>query len=210
MRLNQRRLDKLTLAQFAFDFFTAGDDAAPFLLANLDVFQNGFKLVGIDLFLSKPVFPAALYKTLNTAITDESCPAPDCKPSLPAYPGKHILIVEDIEINREVARVLLEPYQVEISEAANGREAVDLFEAHPNKFDLILMDVQMPIMDGYEATRVIRKSAHTQGENIPIIAMTANAFREDIEDALNAQMDGHISKPVNAARLHAELQKYLA
>ena len=168
------------------------------------------KLVGIDLFLSKPVFPAALYKTLNTAITDESCPAPDCKPSLPAYPGKHILIVEDIEINREVARVLLEPYQVEISEAANGREAVDLFEAHPNKFDLILMDVQMPIMDGYEATRVIRKSAHTQGENIPIIAMTANAFREDIEDALNAQMDGHISKPVNAARLHAELQKYLA
>ena len=167
------------------------------------------KLVGIDLFLSKPAFPATLYKTLNTAITDESCPAPDCKPSLPAYPGRHILVVEDIEINREVARVLLEPYQVEISEAANGREAVDLFEEHPDRFDLILMDVQMPIMDGYEATRVIRKSVHPRGGKIPIIAMTANAFREDVEDALTAQMDGHISKPVNAARLHAELQKYL-
>ena len=128
---------------------------------------------------------------------------------VPRYPGKRILLVEDIDINREIVKALLEPSQVTIDEACNGQEAVDLFEARPDDFDLILMDVQMPVMDGYSATRAIRSSDHPRGATIPIVAMTANAFREDVELALAAKMNGHLSKPIDESRLHEELSRYL-
>jgi signal transduction histidine kinase len=114
----------------------------------------------------------------------------------PDFSGKTILIAEDIDINREIITALLEPTNLAIELAANGREAVEMFGAKGGGYDLILMDIQMPEMDGYEATRLIRASGAAGAKTVPIIAMTANVFKDDIDRALEAGMDGHLGKPI--------------
>ncbi len=168
------------------------------------------KAAGINLFLPKPVLPSTLLKAVNEAfgIKTGTIIKKDEEAIVTTYPEKHVLLVEDIEINREIIKALLEPSLVKITEAENGQKAVDLFKANPEMFDLILMDVQMPIMDGYTATKTIRESSHPRSLDIPIIAMTANAFREDVEAALNAKMNGHISKPIDETKLYFELNRY--
>ena len=112
--------------------------------------------------------------------------------------GKHILVAEDNELNAEILSALLELAGASFTLAENGRAAADAFErSAPGTYDLILMDVQMPVMNGYEATGAIRASGHPQARTIPIIAMTANAFTEDIQDSLKAGMDAHVAKPVD-------------
>ena len=107
-------------------------------------------------------------------------------------------MVEDNELNREIAVGLLEATGAAIETAENGREAVDKFAASlPGYYDLILMDVQMPVMDGHEATRTIRALDRRDAGEIPILAMTANAFSEDVEKSLASGMNGHISKPID-------------
>jgi signal transduction histidine kinase/ActR/RegA family two-component response regulator len=113
----------------------------------------------------------------------------------------HILLVEDVEVNRTIVEALLEPTGINIDEAKNGREALDLFAANPERYDLILMDVQMPEMDGYTATRGIRALDVPRAQAIPVIAMTANVFREDVEKALDAGMNAHIGKPIDLDEL---------
>jgi len=125
------------------------------------------------------------------------------------FKGCRILLVEDVEINREIVQTLLEPTLLKIDCAENGCEAVRLFTDTPEKYDLILMDVQMPIMDGYEATRHIRKLEMPKAKDIPIIAMTANVFREDVEKCLDAGMSGHIGKPFNLTEVLEILRKQL-
>ncbi len=123
--------------------------------------------------------------------------------------GKHVLLVEDILINREIARILLEEQKMVVDEAENGQEAVDLFLDHPQRYDVVLMDIQMPVMDGYEATRVIRSLDLPEAKTVPIIAMTANAFEEDRKCALKAGMNDHIAKPFDIGQLYRLLQKYI-
>jgi PAS domain S-box-containing protein len=123
--------------------------------------------------------------------------------------GKEILVVEDNEINRMIILGILEDTNASFTSAENGKAAVDIFEADPAKFDLVLMDVQMPIMDGLTATRQIRASHNLQGKNIPIVAMTANAFNEDKIQCLSAGMNDYMSKPLNLAEINAILKKYL-
>ncbi|MDR0929777.1 MAG: response regulator [Oscillospiraceae bacterium] len=113
------------------------------------------------------------------------------------FSGRRALLVEDIMINREIVIAMLETTGLIIEEAENGKIAVDLFTKDPERYDLIFMDLHMPEMDGYTATREIRALGHTRAEEIPIIAMTANAFSEDIERCLEAGMNDHIAKPVN-------------
>jgi signal transduction histidine kinase len=125
------------------------------------------------------------------------------------FSGKTILIAEDIEINREIIMALLEPTRITIECAENGREAVRMFEAAPGKYDLIFMDIQMPEMDGYEATRAIRASAAPGAGKLPIIAMTANVFKEDIDQALAAGMNDHLGKPIVLDDVLSKLAKYL-
>jgi signal transduction histidine kinase/ActR/RegA family two-component response regulator len=120
----------------------------------------------------------------------------------------HILLVDDVEINREIVLTLLEPLELAVDCAENGVEAVRMFEANPGKYDLIFMDVQMPEMDGLEATRRIRALDIPEAKNIPIVAMTANVFREDINMCLGAGMDGHIGKPIDFDNVLACLRKY--
>jgi signal transduction histidine kinase len=125
------------------------------------------------------------------------------------YKGKRVLLVEDMEINREIVIALLEPTLLEIDSAENGIEAVRIFSEAPQKYDLIFMDVQMPEMDGYEATRRIRALDCPNAKTIPIIAMTANVFREDIEKCLEAGMNSHVGKPLAIEEVLDRLHKYL-
>ncbi len=126
------------------------------------------------------------------------------------YPGKQVLIAEDIEINREILACMLEPFGVTVTMAQDGQEAVNLFREHPDKYDLIFMDIQMPVMDGYTATREIRSSGLTRASTVPIVAMTANAFAEDVQQALASGMNGHLAKPVDQGEFVKSLHKYLA
>ena len=120
-----------------------------------------------------------------------------------------VLFAEDVEINREIIATLLEDTRITVVAAENGQIAVDKFKENPDKYDLILMDVHMPVMDGYEATKIIREMSFSKASEIPIIAMTANAFKEDIENCLQSGMNDHIAKPVDCDVLLKKLHFYL-
>lgn len=125
-----------------------------------------------------------------------------------AVKGKHILVVDDIEENRLVLVKILSSLGAECDTACNGQEALDKFNSSlPDAYDLMLMDVQMPVLDGYAATRAIRASSHPSAQTVPIIAMTANAFVEDIRAAIESGMDAHIAKPVRLDKLKATIQE---
>jgi len=125
------------------------------------------------------------------------------------FAGRRVLLVEDMEINREIVLALLEPTQLEIDCAENGAEAVRKFSETPEKYELIFMDIQMPEMDGYDATKLIRAMDTPKAKTIPIIAMTANVFREDIEKCISAGMNSHIGKPLNFDEVMDKLNTYL-
>ena len=125
------------------------------------------------------------------------------------FSGKVILLADDVDINLEIAMALLEPTHITIDTARNGREAVDAFAAHPGRYDLILMDVQMPDVDGLQATERIRALDLPRAATIPIIAMTANVFREDIEKCLDAGMNDHLGKPIVMQEVMKILSRYL-
>ncbi|WP_428897550.1 Signal transduction histidine kinase [Parelusimicrobium proximum] len=126
------------------------------------------------------------------------------------FEGKCILLAEDVEINREIVLALLEPTRVALDSAENGAEALRMFREAPEKYDLIFMDMQMPEMDGFEATRQIRALDVKNAKTIPIIAMTANVFKEDIDKCLAAGMNGHIGKPLDFNEVLEQLRKWFA
>ncbi len=127
----------------------------------------------------------------------------------PQFLGKCILLAEDIEINQEIVMALLEDTKVRVECAGNGQEALDLFTAFPDRYDLIFMDIHMPEMDGYTATQKIRAMETVQARNIPIIAMTANVFQEDIERCLAAGMNSHVSKPLNKKEVLDAMKEFI-
>lgn len=130
--------------------------------------------------------------------------------TVPDWSQKRILVVEDNELNMEITCTFLEETGAALEMAFNGQDALDMFEKSAGGYyDLILMDVQMPIMNGYEATRRIRASQHPDGEKIPIIAMTANAFSEDIYAAKQAGMNEHLSKPVELTKMYRVLKQWM-
>jgi CheY-like chemotaxis protein len=123
--------------------------------------------------------------------------------------GMKILLVEDNVLNMEIAQELLEDEGIQVTPAENGKIAVDIFTEKPaGTFDVILMDVMMPVMNGYEATKAIRNSDHPEAKTIPIVAMTANAYAEDVKTALNAGMNEHVAKPIDFDRLFVVLGHY--
>jgi len=127
-----------------------------------------------------------------------------------SFKGVNILLAEDIEINREIVMALLESTEAVIECAENGEELLFKFTADPEKYDLILMDMQMPIMDGLEATRQLRKLDFDKAKEIPILAMTANAFKEDVDNCISAGMNGHISKPIEYDVLISKLARFIS
>jgi signal transduction histidine kinase len=148
---------------------------------------------------------ADLDKQLTTEInTDNTGPDEDI-----CFEGKCLLLAEDIEINREIVIALLESTQIAIDCAKNGVEALELFTADPHRYDAIFMDVMMPEMDGYQATRSIRSLDDPYAKQIPIIAMTANVFKEDIQKCLASGMNDHIGKPIDHDTMLNKLATYL-
>jgi len=125
------------------------------------------------------------------------------------FAGKQILLAEDVEINREIVIALLDDFKIEVTEAKDGQQALDKFAATPEKFDLVFMDIHMPGVNGYESTKLIRALDHPKAKSVPIIAMTANVFKEDIENCLAAGMNDHLGKPLDFNDVVKVLNKYL-
>ncbi|MDR0248291.1 MAG: response regulator [Oscillospiraceae bacterium] len=125
------------------------------------------------------------------------------------FKGRKILLAEDIDINREIILSIIEPTLLSADCAENGLQAVQMYKRAPEDYDLILMDVQMPVMGGYEATAALRACGCLGAESVPIIAMTANVFKEDIDRCIESGMNGHIGKPIDSALLLDTLRKYL-
>ncbi|MDR2668634.1 MAG: response regulator [Desulfovibrio sp.] len=166
---------------------------------------------GVTEFLSKPLFPSTVTDCINKYLGSD---AARTERAIPAegethFAGRRILLAEDVEINREIVAALLEPTGIAIDNAENGAEALRMFSEAPAAYDLVFMDVQMPEMDGYEATRRIRALNIPEASAIPIIAMTANVFREDIELCLAAGMNGHVGKPLNLEEVMLRLREFL-
>ncbi len=168
---------------------------------------------GVTAFCNKPIFLSTLREALVSAIcTDDAASAGNniLPKASDEIKGKKLLLVEDNELNREIAIAILTESGFQVDYACDGTDAVEKMEnAKPDDFDLILMDVQMPVMNGYEATKAIRAMDDPIKSHIPIIAMTANAFDEDKRDALASGMNDHIAKPLDMDKLFAVLQKYL-
>ena len=170
------------------------------------------KAAGVTAFCSKPMFMSDLRETLMSALGQKQTDA--AQGLLPEknadFKGKQILLVEDNELNREIAQEILREYGFLVDTAENGAVAVEkVSTAAPGSYDLVLMDVQMPIMDGYTATRKIRALDDPARATLPIIAMTANAFDEDRRNALESGMNGFLSKPIVIGDLVQELHKIL-
>ena len=167
---------------------------------------------GIQAFIEKPLFRSRLVYALRSVLGQESGTQRTGIDELEkqSHEGRHILLVEDNELNREIAVELLSYIGVDVEQAADGREAVELVaDSAPDYYDLIFMDIQMPVMDGYEAARRIRALPRGDAKTIPIVAMTANAFADDIREALEAGMNDHIAKPVEVEKLQEALNKWL-
>ena len=195
-----------------------GEDSPIILMSAYDWsdIETEAREAGVTGFISKPLFASELHDTLENSLgqTDAEAPA-DIKAAALSqedlFIGKHILLAEDNDLNREIAVEILTEAGFEVKCAENGQQTCDmLLESIPGYYDLILMDIQMPIMDGYAATRAIRAMSEPAFANIPIIAMTANAFQEDREQALAAGMNGHLAKPLELDRMMSLLRELFA
>lgn len=192
----------------------AGDDMLIIIISAYDLtpIEDEARKAGVNDFIAKPFFASTLFDALASATRrlDMETPRDDVN-AQPAYNfgGKRVLLVEDNEFNREIGHEFLEMVHVEVDHADNGKEAVEkVTNSPPGYYDLVLMDVQMPIMDGYEATRTIRASSHPEAKTVPIVAMTANAFSEDVAQAVAAGMNAHLAKPIDVNDLYKVLAKY--
>lgn len=169
------------------------------------------KAAGVNAFIAKPFFASNLYNTLLTVSR---------KPELGFsavgnketydFGGKKVLLVEDNELNMEIASELLKFVNLQVEHAENSKVAVDIFRNSKEKeYALIFMDIQMPLMNGYDAARCIRSSEHPAAGTIPIIAMTANAFNDDVQAAFDAGMNGHLAKPIDVEVLYKTIARYI-
>ena len=169
------------------------------------------KAAGVNAFIAKPFFASNLYNTLLTVSR---------KPELGFsavgnketydFGGKKVLLVEDNELNMEIASELLKFVNLQVEHAENGKVAVNIFRNSKEKeYALIFMDIQMPLMNGYDAARCIRSSEHPAAGTIPIIAMTANAFNDDVQAAFDAGMNGHLAKPIDVEVLYKTIARYI-
>ncbi|MDR3090700.1 MAG: response regulator [Clostridiales bacterium] len=190
-----------------------GEDAVIVMMCQANTFtvRDDVSEVGIAEFIPKPVNEYILIEALHKAIRarDTRREARGQGDNI-VFPGKSILVAEDMEINREILSALLEETQLSVDFAEDGYLAVHMFSNSPEKYDLIFMDVNMPNLDGYGATSIIRGiEGLPKAKTIPIIAMTANVFKEDIDRCLEAGMNEHLGKPVDVEELMRTLRKYL-
>jgi signal transduction histidine kinase/DNA-binding response OmpR family regulator/PAS domain-containing protein len=183
------------------------------------VIKDKAQEAGTDRFLSKPLFPTTIIDTISECLGVEPNKIEEMQKGGDDFTGHRILLVEDMEINREIVLMLLESTHLDIDCAENGVQAIQMFCEEPGKYEIIFMDVQMPEMDGYEATQRIRavekelsSASSASGKHyrkVPIIAMTANVFKEDIDRCINAGMDDHVGKPLDFEVVMEKIRAYL-
>ena len=189
-----------------------GDDSPIILMSAYDWtdIEQDARSAGVTGFLSKPLFASDLHRALERSL-GKVAPKEEPQKAEKSFAGKRVLLAEDNELNREIAVEILQEAGFEVACAENGKIACDMLEsAAAGTYDVILMDVQMPIMNGYEATEKIRALEDEGKAKIPIIAMTANAFEEDKNLAFSAGMNGHLAKPIDIDAMLSLLEKVLA
>ena len=168
------------------------------------------KEAGVTAFCSKPLFLSELRSCLYSIVNGEERDREKCGEGLKKIETGRILLAEDNELNQEIATELLTDAGFTVDVAGNGEKAVEMLRiSEPGYYQLVLMDVQMPVMNGHEAARLIRKLENKELANVPILAMTANAFEEDKRAALACGMNGHIAKPIDVENLFATLSRVL-
>lgn len=195
---------------------TVGRDVPIIILSAYDCpqFEMIAQKAGIDGFISKPLMKSKLFYLMKNLVTKQDKAEVDI--TKPLYPfgnftGKRILLVEDNELNREIASEILKETGAWIEAAENGLVAVNMIRASaPGYYNLVFMDIQMPIMDGYDSTRQIRALTRPDAVSLPIIAMSANAFAEDMERSKVAGMNEHLAKPIDFKKVREVLEKYLS
>ena len=165
------------------------------------------RAAGVTAFVAKPIFMSELREVLSSPEEKKEA-KPSEEPDEYDFSGKRVLLVEDNDLNREIATALLGEIHVEVETASDGTDAISIISRSPdNHFDAVFMDIQMPKMDGYTATREIRTLPSNSKANLPIIAMTANAFEEDRQKAFEAGMNGHIAKPISIKSVGEALKR---
>ena len=186
-----------------------GNDAAIIILTSYSWYDiaDEAKKAGVDTFVSKPLFAETVMDEFRNAFRKKQEGVTAVKADLR---GRRLLLAEDVTINAEIMAMVLAMREIEVDVAENGRIAVETFAGHePGTYDAILMDMRMPEMDGLEATRIIRSMEREDAKTIPIIALTANAFDEDVHRSLQAGLNAHLSKPVEPGALFATLESFL-
>jgi len=190
-----------------------GQDMPVIILSSYDwsSIEAEARQAGVGSFISKPLFKSRLfYLFKKIAGSDKEAGSLPDKMSDLNYEGKRILLVEDNEINCEIAEEIIGYTGATVESAENGKVALEKFLAEEEGYyDLIFMDIQMPVMNGYEAARAIRGAARKDALGIPIVAMTANAFAEDVAESRKAGMNEHISKPLNVEQLMKCMKRFL-
>jgi CheY-like chemotaxis protein len=168
--------------------------------------------IGVYRFIPKPLFPSAILDSINEvisgAVKNLDIQSENIMEEAPDFSNITLLLAEDVEINREIFIALLEDTKINIDLAENGLIAAEKFKENPDKYDIIIMDVQMPEMDGYEATRTIRAAGTDRAKTIPIVAMTANVFKEDVSKCLEAGMNDHLAKPIQVNAVVDKIKHY--
>ena len=167
--------------------------------------EESAKAAGVKEFIQKPILLPVVENILDKY---SSSLGAGSETEFTDFTGKIIMLVEDVPLNREIIISLLEETGITIITAENGVEAIKLFNADPYKFDLIFMDIHMPVMDGYEATRQIRSLEMPVARTIPIIAMTANVFKEDVDRCMSSGMNDHLGKPIDIDQVIEKIKKY--
>lgn len=166
---------------------------------NIEVISNQFKGSTFYVYLDLEIASAESSQELESSAKLYEVP----------LEGKKILLCEDNDVNREIATAMLEAQGIVVTQTTNGKEAVEVYRKKPaGTFDIILMDIRMPIMNGYEATKAIRQSKKSDSDVIPIIAMTADAYEEDKLHAISVGMNSHISKPIDPNKLFETLRNF--
>ena len=161
---------------------------------------------GVDSFIAKPLFASNVMEEFSKALKRKRISEKQTEHRA-ELKGRHVLLAEDVPVNAEIMKMVLKMREIEVDHAANGRVVTEMFAAKPEGYyDVILMDIRMPEMDGLEATAVIRSMQRSDAKTIPIIALTANAFDEDVQRSLQAGMNAHLTKPVEAAVLYETLE----
>ena len=176
---------------------------------NRDLIEEEAKIDGVDVIMSKPMFSDILLHNILSALEEKSGEAfVDNKQDEHTLACCRVLIAEDVDANAEILADILELEEITSERAENGQEAVDMFSSHEKGYyDAILMDVRMPVMDGLTATKTIRALEREDAKTVPIIAMTANVFDEDVERSLSSGMNAHLSKPIEPDKIFETLKK---